>query len=287
MGAILLLSQRVDSLSQNLADLQRTAAEPQALVSQLQLQVSDGIAQQQVIQDKLTQTQETLNAKLELLERKKEAGWQLTDLPAIRYMLTQLQASAQLNPDPARLADFLQHWQQSLSDSGVSNDHALMQALSSERTALRSDVPNWQSEAPAWQSLASQLASVHLETGMTAPLAASETPSDWWQKLSGLVRIRPAGVSDAELAQTLTLRGIWPVQTALALEVIQVGLLTNQPALVNQASTRLSALLIQQTPDLYQAWQSRLQLWQAWQGMPQPQWHYLQNHIQHLTENAS
>jgi hypothetical protein len=49
----------------------------------------------------------------------------------------------------------------------------------------------------------------------------------------------------------------------------------------------LQALLAQQSPQLLAKWQSRLQLWQAWQGIPQPQWHYLHNHIKQLAEQST
>ncbi len=288
MGAILALSQKLEAQAAALTKLEEVAAQPQALVSALRQEISEHFVQQQAAQKSLLQQQAELAEKLEALARQKAAGWQLTDAPAIQFMLAQLQATAVLNPDPIRLGHFLQHWQTSLTDAGVAQDHALMQALTSERNALRSDIPSWQSEAEMWQGLRADLASVKLDSGMNQAVdLVADAPADWWQRLSSLVRIRPAGVSDSELSQTLSQRGIWPVQTALALEVIQVGLLTNQPLLVNQASNQLQALLAQQSVQLLTKWQSRLQLWQAWQGIPQPQWHYLHNHIKQLAEQTS
>ncbi len=294
MGAVLVLSQKLEVQAQTLAKLEEAAMQPQALVLALREELMDGIKQQQAMQKSLLQQQTELSEKLEELARKKEAGWQLTDAPAIRFMLAQLQASALLNPDPIRLAQFLQHWQSSLSDAGIAQDHALMQALTSERNALRKDIPTWSSEATSWQTLRSELAATRLALAMnqdlapeTSGVAEGAISNDWWQRLTSLVRIRPAGVSDAELAQTLSQRGIWPVQTALAMEVIQVGLLTNQPQLVNQASERLVTLLSQQAPELLTTWQSRLQLWKTWSGLAQPEWHYLNNHLKQQAEQSS
>lgn len=288
MGAVLALSQKLEVQAQSLAKLEEAAMQPQVLVLALREELMDGIKQQQAMQKSLLQQQSELSEKLEELARKKAAGWQLTDAPAIRFMLAQLQASAQLNPDPIRLAQFLQHWQSSLSDAGIAQDHALMQALTSERNALRNDIPTWSSETESWRALRADLTNTRLESGMAqASRDVIDMPNDWWQRLTSLVRIRPAGVSDAELAQTLSQRGIWPVQTALAMEVIQVGLLTNQPQLVNQASERLVTLLSQQAPELLTTWQSRLQLWKTWSGLAQPEWHYLNNHLKQQAEQSS
>lgn len=287
MAAILVLSQKLEAQAQTLAQLEGVAKQPQEMVITLRQEILAELAQQRLSQQKLVQQQNELVAKIEELARQKEAGWQLTDAPAVRFMLVELQATSLLNPDPARLSHFLRQWQSELSQSGISGDHALMQALDSEKNALRNDIPNWQSEADAWQLLKIDLATIKQESvSKQVQDTPADTSGDLWQKLSALVRIRPAGMSENELSQTISQRVIWPVQAALALEVVQVGLLTHQPLLVNQASTQLLTLLSQQAPELLSKWQSRLLLWQAWQGMARPEWHYLQNYIQQQGENA-
>jgi hypothetical protein len=270
MAAVLALSQKLEVQANLLAKLAEAASQPQALVSTLRQEFTDNLTQQQTTQAQLLQQQNDLITQFDTLAQQKATGWQLTDPVAIRFMLAQLQASSQLNPD-----------------------HALLQAIISERDALRSDLPNWQSEAATWQQLKQALAIARPAITMSqtiTPESGTSTENDtsdaWWQRLTSLVRIRPAGVSDAELAQTLSQRGIWPVQTALALSVIQVGFLTNQPQLVNQSSEQLSILLSQQTPELLNKWQPRLQLWQSWQGVPQPAWHYLHNYLKQASEQA-
>jgi hypothetical protein len=293
MAAVLALSQKLEVQANLLAKLAEAASQPQALVSTLRQEFTDNLTQQQTTQAQLLQQQNDLITQFDTLAQQKATGWQLTDPVAIRFMLAQLQASSQLNPDPIRLAGFLTHWQATLLEAKVKPDHALLQAIISERDALRSDLPNWQSEAATWQQLKQALAIARPAITMSqtiTPESGTSTENDtsdaWWQRLTSLVRIRPAGVSDAELAQTLSQRGIWPVQTALALSVIQVGFLTNQPQLVNQSSEQLSILLSQQTPELLNKWQPRLQLWQSWQGVPQPAWHYLHNYLKQASEQA-
>lgn len=293
MAAVLALSQKLEAQANLLAQLTEVSSQPQALVSLLRQEFTDSLAQQQTIQAQLLQQQNDLITKVDTLTQQKATGWQLTDPVAIRFMLAQLQASAQLNPDPVRITEFLTHWHTSLLDAQVKPDHALLQAIISERNALRTDLPNWQSEALTWLKLKQELATTPLTLAMNqtarpeAPTSTeNSTSDDWWLRLTSLVRIRPAGVSDAELAQTLSQRGIWPVQTALAMSVIQVGFLTNQPQLVNQSSEQLKTLLSQQTPELLSKWQSRLQLWQNWQGIPQPEWHYLHNYLKQASEQA-
>jgi hypothetical protein len=287
MAAILVLSQKLEAQAQTLAQLEVVAKQPQEMVIKLRQEILDELAQQRLTQQNLAQQQKELVVSIERLARQKEAGWQLTDASVVKFMLVELKATSLLNPDSARLSHFLRQWQSELSQSGISRDHALMQALDSESNALRTDVPNWQSESDAWHALQTDLATIKQEVGSKqAQEVTSDTSGDLWQKLSALVRIRPAGMSENELSQTVSQRIIWPVQAALALEVVQVGLLSNQPLLVNQVSTQLLTLLSQQAPDLLPKWQSRLLLWQTWQGMVQPEWHYLQNYIQQQGENV-
>lgn len=198
----------------------------------------------------------------------------------------QLRSSVQLNPDPVRLGAFLQHWQTELIASGIAPNHALVQALKQEQNALSYSTPTWQSEAQAWSALSAQLNQPSLAPFIARPKELASEGA-WWQKLSNLVHIRPIDMHESEFSQTVVQRATWPVQSILAMEVIQVGLLTNQPLLVQQATQQLQALLSVQAPNLFQDWQSRLQLWQAWQGITQPEWHYVQNYLNALRDHAS
>ncbi|MCH9743022.1 MAG: hypothetical protein K0U21_07415 [Proteobacteria bacterium] len=260
---------------------QQQLADQAQQVTQLQATLDVVRQQQQAIADGLTSRVDLLAEALVTLEKKKAIGMQITAPVMVRFMLSQLRTVAWVHPEPIQLAQFLAAWQQQLRSQGVADDHALMQALAQESAALRTDIPTWSSESEAWLQLKQQLDQVESAPSslMVTPEQDDMTGRPWWQRLQAFIKITPTTENDTEIAAQVRSRSVWVVQTQLALAQIRFGLLTNQSVIVNQSGQVLQQLLAQQTPSLAAQWQSRLAVWQSWQGLPMPDWHYLENYL--------
>lgn len=275
--ALWFLGQRLLALESS----QQQLAEQAQQGVQLQIGLEEARQQQQQMADRLATQVDQLTERLARLEQKKALGIQITEPAMVRFMLSQLRTVAWVYADPERLAQFIAAWQQQLVMQGVTEDHALMQALSREAATLRTDMPTWSSEGEAWLQLKQQLDSVEAKPNAVLATTEQEAGSDhpWWQRLQAFIKITPTTENDTEIAAQVRSRSLWLVQTQLALAQIRFGLLTNQASIVNQSSITLQGLLAQQTPSLAAQWQSRLALWQTWSGLVMPEWHYLENYL--------
>jgi hypothetical protein len=278
--AIVGLGQKLNTMEASL--LHMTALEQQISVQsdmvQAQRQWLESQAQQLEQRLKqIEQSQHALVTNMSQWQKQQQAGWRLTDTAAIRFALVQLMLAGQVNPNPQGLRSFLLVWQQQLRAAEVADDDALMQAIAQELAALRFDVPQWHSQQAVWQSLVHRVSvsDALLSTDQTAPVM-NQPETGLWDKLIGLIKVRPAGLSEQAMAQQLQQKSLWPVQTQLSLELVRLGFQRNQPELVQQSAAQLALLLQQQSVVLTDAEQAALVLWQQWQGVPVPSWSYLQ-----------
>lgn len=280
--ALVLLSQRLVALESAQAQSLQDRQQLQRLTEQV------GVLQQQQASavTKLSQEMATLSTEVDQLTQRAVGSWQLTDPVVIRFMLSQLQASALVNPNAQSLRPFLEQWQAALRMSGVDDGHALMQALQQEIRALRTDVPVWHTEAELWQQLSEAVDRASVAT--LTPTVATTVTTDygWWQSLTRFIRITPNDDNATALSEQLHTRSLWRVKSALALEIIRLGFISNQPALVHSASHELQSLLAQQAVPLADDWSSRLAVWESWSGIPLPQWHYLTTYLASQTPVA-
>lgn len=281
--SLVLLGQRllaVESAQQ--AQLEQQFQQRQAVQVMTQALEATQQAQSQRLQA-VTEGVDALNAQWLEWQQAKPNRWQQTDALVVRVLLAQLRGVAMINADPRQLAAFVQAWQAQLQQGGVAEDHALTRALSQELSALAMDVPSWRSEQAHWQALQQQLAVT--QDGFQSMPASRVALSDdsvelsWWQRLTALIHITPVQQDKDQAAQAVRARALWTTQADMAMLMLRYGLLTNQPLLVQEHSQQLQRLLQQQAPALLLQWQSQLLVWQQWEGLPIPKWHYLETYL--------
>lgn len=278
--ALVLLGQRVLQMDEQIGKLS-TEQQSIHMQSDQLLQANQSIERQ--LSDQLSawqqaqQDQALLVQQLKQLQAHQQAGWRLTDVMAIRFTLAQLETLSQVNPQPTQLKAFLQQWQQRLLAAGMKADDALNTAIEQEISALRIDIPTWQSQQADWQSLSLHVtdAAVPVQSPDASTPSENEAPAGVWEKLARLVKIRPAGMSETALADELQHKTLWPLQTRVALELIRVGLMTNQAVLVQQSAEQLEQLITHQGVSLSDTEKASLTLWRGWQGFTAPSWSYL------------
>ena len=278
--AIVGLGQKLSSIEASLSNMAGLEQQLSAQSDMVQAQRQWLESQTQQFEQRLVQTeqaQQALVTNMSQWQKQQQAGWRLTDTAAIRFALAQLMLAGQVNPNPQGLRSFLLVWQQQLREAEVADNDALMQAIAQELAALRFDVPQWHSQQAVWHRLAQRVSATDalLSTDQAAPVA-SQPEMGLWDKLTGLIKVRPTGLSEQAMALQLQQKSLWPVQTQLSLELVRLGFQRNQPELVQQSAGQLAILLQQQSAVLTDAEQAALVLWQQWQGVPVPSWSYLQ-----------
>ena len=293
--ASLLLGQRMNEVQQQYAGMAETVTglqEQREQVETLQQHIQQLLQAQRTLeaqQQATDQQQQTHTQQLAVLVRHKASSWQLTDIAAVRLMLAELKSVTLTSSDARVWLAFLIDWQSWLLQSGVADDHALVQALRAEQAAIRVDWPSWQTEAQHWQQLSSVLAGAipkHASVSQS-PLVTEGSDDSWWHMLGNIIRITPATLDDQAMSQQVRERNLWPVQTALAMETLRAGMVLAQADVVQASANTLAQLLAQHAPDVWQQWQPHVSAWQTWQPIPKPQWQHIQRYMESQQGSAS